>query len=45
MWQDGSNQQMYVIHGHCARIRGGKVEVVDGEKGKNLKTDGTIRGK
>lgn len=36
---------MYVILWHCARKRGRKVEVVDGEKGKNLKTDGTIRGK
>lgn len=30
---------------HCARKRGGKVEVVDGEKGKKLKKDGTNRGK
>lgn len=36
---------MYVILWYCVRKRGGKVEVVDGEKGKNLKMDGIIRGK
>lgn len=29
-----SNQHIYVIHGHYARKRGGKLVVVDGEKVK-----------
>lgn len=40
-----SNQHIYVIHGHYARKRGGKLVVVDGEKSKIIKKDGTNRGK
>lgn len=36
---------MYVIFWYCVRKRGGKVEVVDGEKGKKFKKDGINRGK